>query len=418
MTTAVPALPNALPHALPTARPAALPLAPNAVSGLAARHARASEEAARLHPEVVAALPATGFARHFVPRRWGGRAGGFTELVDAVAAVGKACASTAWCCALLAGHARLAAHLPEAAQAELWADSPDTPIAAAVVPPAGRLTRVPGGWRLTGRWSFASGIEHADWILLATLDERPAGQPATPDKQPTEPPAVPDQQPQPPTTPPAYRILLLPRADIRIHRTWDSVGLRGTGSHSVSVEDAFVPEHRSCLRDTLMTGVPEADAAPCHRVPYTLVASLLFCAPGLGAARGALDAWTASARERGGPGDPGVQQAFARCSGEIDAAGLLLQAAAQRADRTALNPAAAFEPETAARNQRDASLAAGMLTGAVEQLFRTAGSRALDRSNPLQRAWRDLHAVAAHGTLQPGPAAAAYTAGVFSQVSG
>ncbi|MER7181901.1 hypothetical protein ABT404_20855, partial [Streptomyces hyaluromycini] len=121
------------------------PLAPSAVTALAARHARASEEAACLHPEVAAALPATGFARHFVPSRWGGRAGGFAELVDAVAAVGQACASTAWCCALLAGHARLAAHLPERAQAELWADSPDTAIAAAVVPPSGRLTRAPGG---------------------------------------------------------------------------------------------------------------------------------------------------------------------------------------------------------------------------------------------------------------------------------
>ncbi|MER6073510.1 hypothetical protein ABT187_32645 [Streptomyces sp. NPDC001817] len=406
MTTALPALPTL---------PSGHPLAPTAVSGLAARHARDAEEAARLHPEVVAALPAAGFARHFVPRRWGGRAGGCTELVNAVAAVGEACASTAWCCALLAGHGRLAAHLPEAAQAELWADSPDTPIAAAVVPPAGRLTRVPGGWRLTGRWSFASGVEHADWILLATLDESPGKTPGnTPDEildtslaeRPAGQAAAPDGQPA--TPPPAYRILLLPRADVRVHRTWDSVGLRGTGSHSVSVEEAFVPEHRSCLRDTLMTGVPEADAAPCHRVPYTLVAALLFCAPGLGAARGALDAWTASARERGGPGDAGVQQTYARCSGEIDAAALLLQAAAQRADRAALTPAAAFEPGTAARNQRDASLAAGMLTGAVEQLFRTAGSRALDRSNPLQRAWRDLHAVAAHGALQPGPAAASF----------
>lgn len=414
MPTAVPTVPTTPASALP------LPLAPTAVSGLAARRAHATEEGARLHPEVVAALPATGFARHFVPRRWGGRAGGFTELVHAVAAVGEACASTAWCCALLAGHARLAAHLPEAAQAELWAHSPDTPIAAAVVPPAGRLTRVPGGWRLTGRWSFASGVEHADWILLATLDEQPADRSTSADRQPI---ATPDGQPtQPPKAPaatrgPAYRVLLLPRADVRVHRTWDSVGLRGTGSHSVSVADAFVPEHRSCLRDTLMTGVPEADAAPCHRVPYTLVAALLFCAPGLGAARGALDAWTALARERGGPADAAVQQTFARCSGEIDAAALLLQVAAQRADRAAPTPADAFAPEAAARNQRDASVAAGLLTGAVEQLFRTAGSRALDRANPLQRAWRDLHAVAAHGALQPGPAAAAYTAGVFPQVN-
>ncbi|ARP71426.1 hypothetical protein LK07_18540 [Streptomyces pluripotens] len=373
-----------------TALPAP-PLAPTAVTALAGQHAHTTEEIGRLHPDVVGALPAAGFARHFVPRRWGGRAGGFTELVNAVAAVGEACTSTAWCSALLAGHARLAAHLPEQAQAELWAHSPDTAIAAAVVPPAGQLTRTPGGWRLTGRWSWASGVEHADWILLATEEERP-------------------------TRPPACRILLLPRRDVRVHHTWDSVGLRGTGSHSVTVANAFVPEHRSCLRDTLLTGVPDADAAPCHRVPYPLVAALLFCAPGLGAARGALDAWTALSHERGGPADTAAQQTFARCSGDIDAAALLLEAAAQRADRAALTPPAAFEPGTAARNQRDAAHAADLLTGAVERLFRTAGVRALARTSPLQRAWRDLHAVAAHATLQPGRAAAAYAQAAFSQV--
>ncbi|MFF9312224.1 acyl-CoA dehydrogenase family protein [Streptomyces sp. NPDC014748] len=361
------------------------PLAPGAVTALAARHARTSEVASRLHPEVASALPATGFARHFVPSRWGGRAGGFAELVSAVAAVGQGCASTAWCCALLAAHARLAAHLPERAQAELWSDSPDTAIAAAVVPPSGRLTPVPGGWRLTGRWSWASGVEHADWVLLACLDERP------------------DQ-------PPAYRVLLLPRQDVRVLRTWDSVGLRATGSHTVAVEDAFVPEHRSCLRDVLLTGVPEADAAPCHRVPYTLVAPLLFCAPALGAARGALDAWTALVRERGTSDDSGVRHTLARCSADIDAAALLLEAAAARADRAALTPPAAFEPEAAARNGRDASVAVDLLTAAVGQLFRTAGMRALAPESPLQRAWRDIHVVGAHATLRPDPAAAAYAA--------
>lgn len=338
---------------------------------------------------MVNALPSAGFARHFVPRRWGGRAGGFTELVNAVAAVGEGCASTAWCCALQAGHARLAAHLPERAQAELWADTPDTAIAAAVVPPSGQVARVPGGWRLTGRWAWASGADHADWILLATIEDPEAGQPQ-------------------------YRVLALPRRDVRVHRTWDSVGLRGTGSDTVTVDDVFVPEHRSFLRDVLLTGVRDADAAPCHRVPYTLVASLFFCAPALGAARGALDSWTALARQRGVSGDPGVQQTLARCSAEIDAAQLLLETAANRADRAALTPPAAFEPETAARNQRDAAVAVDLLAGAVERLFRTAGVRALSQDSPLQRAWRDIHAVAAHATLQPGPSAAAYAAGVFT----
>ncbi|MZD07179.1 hypothetical protein GTW43_19110 [Streptomyces sp. SID5785] len=374
-----------------TTAPPAPSFALESACALAARHARAAEESACLHPDVVAALPETGFARHFVPRRWGGAAGDFADAVHAVATVGESCASTAWCCALLAAHARLAAHLPEEAQAELWARSPDTAIAAAVVPPSGRLTRVSGGWLLTGRWSFASGVEHADWILLAVLDEGPVG-------------------------PPGHRILLLPRRDVRVNRTWDSVGLSATGSHEVEVEGAFVPEHRSCLRDVLMAGVGGPDAAPCHQVPYPLVAALLFCAPALGAARAALDAWVALAGARGGAADPAVRQTLAACSGDIDAAALLLEAAAQRADRAARVPRAAFAPEEAARNQRDASRAAALSADAVSRLFRSAGARALMRSNPLQRAWRDVHAVAAHATLQPGVAAASYARTVFAQV--
>ncbi|WP_306317884.1 MULTISPECIES: acyl-CoA dehydrogenase family protein [unclassified Streptomyces] len=370
--------------------PLSLPLDPTTLATTAAHHAPATEQAGRLHPDVVQALRPAGFARHFVPRHRGGNAGGFAELVTAVAAVGEGCASSAWCAALLAAHARLAAHLPEQAQAELWADSPDTTIAAAIVPPAGRLVPTPGGWRLTGRWGWASGIEHCDWVLLATLDDTVTG-------------------------PPAYRVLLVPRRDVRVHHTWDSVGLSGTGSHSVSVDDVFVPAHRSCLRDTLLTGVTDPEAAACHRVPYPLVAALLFCAPALGAARGALAAWTALAGERGATADPSTQRTLARSSADIDMAALLLESAARRADHAALQPPAAFAPEAAARNQRDASRAAELLTDAVERLFRTAGARALTRTSPLQRAWRDIHAVSAHATLQPGPAATAYAASTFAQ---
>ncbi|WP_306330331.1 acyl-CoA dehydrogenase family protein, partial [Streptomyces venezuelae] len=304
----------------------------------AARHAEGSERSGRLHPEVVTAMTAAGLARHFVPRRWGGRAGGFAELLDTVAEVGAACASTAWCGVLLAAHGRLAAHLPVEGQRELWGDSPDTRVAAAVVPPAGRLGRVPGGWRLSGEWAFASGVEDAEWVLLASLDHSGNGAPG-------------------------YRVLAVPGEQVRIRETWDAVGLRATGSHSVVIEEAaevFVPEHRTFLREALVTGVVDpgegapggprgtvpgaatgdgpAEVAPCHRVPYQLVASLQFAAPALGAARGALEAWTLMTGLRRLPDgrplteDPVVQQTLSRSAAEIDAAHLLLKAAATRAD--------------------------------------------------------------------------------------
>ncbi|WP_052499241.1 acyl-CoA dehydrogenase family protein [Streptomyces vietnamensis] len=359
-----------------------------ALPAVAALHAEEAERTGRLHPEVVGAMTVAGLARHFVPRRWGGTAGGFAELLDTVAGVGSACASTAWCAVLLAAHGRLAAHLPAEGQRELWGDSPDVRVAAAIVPPAGRLVPAPGGWTLSGEWGFASGVEHVDWVLLASLDHSGGGAPA-------------------------YRVLAVPREAVRIRETWDAVGLRATGSHSVTVDGVFVPEHRAFLREALVTGVADADAAPCHRVPYQLVAALLFAAPALGAARGALEAWTLLVGSPPLPDgrpladEPTVQQTLARCSAEIDAARLLLEAAAARADGLRAGPA------DAALNQRDAALAVDLLTGAVERLMRTGGARGLIAGGGLERAWRDIHAIAAHAALQPAPAAAAYAATVF-----
>ncbi|MER6097818.1 acyl-CoA dehydrogenase family protein [Streptomyces sp. NPDC001728] len=389
--------------------PATVPaLAAGHLYAAAARHAEESERTGRLHPEVVAAMTDAGLARHFVPRRWGGTAGGFAELIDTVAEVGAACASTAWCGVLLAAHGRLAAHLPVEGQRELWGDSPDTRVAAAVVPPAGRLTRAPGGWNLSGEWAFASGVEHAEWVLLASLDHSGAGAPV-------------------------YRVLAVPRERVGVRETWDAVGLRATGSHSVVIEEAdavFVPEHRTFVRDALVTGAREEEGesvaavvrgsgvAPCHRVPYQLVAALLFAAPALGAARGALAAWTVLTGLRRLPGgrplseDPVVQQALARCAAEIDAAHLLLGAAATRADDWTEDGDGAGAA-VVALNQRDSAVAVDLLAGAVERLMRTGGARGLIAGGGLERAWRDIHAIAAHAALQPAPAAAAYAATVF-----
>ncbi|KQX59669.1 hypothetical protein ASE09_03380 [Streptomyces sp. Root66D1] len=415
----------------------------------AARHAEESERSGRLHPEVVAAMTGAGLARHFVPRRWGGAEGTFAGLVDTVAEVGAACASTAWCGVLLAAHGRLAAHLPAEGQRELWGDSPDTRVAAAVVPPAGRLTRVPGGWTLSGEWAFASGVEHAEWVLLASLDHSGAGSgtgmgagsgsgrgvgsgtgrgtgKGTGSASGASAAPVPGAAAEAPV----YRVLAVPRERVGIRETWDAVGLRATGSHSVVIEEAdavFVPEHRTFVREALVTGVREDEGegvtavrgsrvAPCHRVPYQLVAALLFAAPALGAARGALEAWTVLTGLRRLPGgrplteDPVVQQTLARCAAEIDAARLLLGAAAARADGWTAGGA---DATAIALNQRDSAVAVDLLVGAVERLMRAGGARGLIAGGGLERAWRDIHAIAAHAALQPAPAAAAYAATVF-----
>ncbi|MFC1436261.1 acyl-CoA dehydrogenase family protein [Streptacidiphilus sp. N1-3] len=346
----------------------------------AGRGAVAADRDRRLAPEVVAALREAGFARHFVPRRWGGREGGFAELVAATALVGGQCPSAAWCGMLWAAHGRYAARLPEEAQRELWGGGPDTLIAAALVPPSGEARPVPGGWLLDGRWDCVSGVDFCDWVLLAA--------------------PVPDA--------PA-RVLALPRSDVVVHDTWRSTGLRGTGSNRVEVCAVFVPDRRSCALGEVLGAVVEPGASSARQASAQLAGGLMFCAPALGAARLALRSWnrwarTASAGRPAALGDTTLQRALARSAAEIDAVALLLARAAAGADA---EPTA---PGVEAVNRRDAAVAAEVLVEAVERLFRMGGAHARDDTSEVQRAWRDVHTVAAHGALRLDAAACAYAA--------
>src|SRR3954447_19495992 len=88
--------------------------------------AAAADRDRRLAPAVVTALKEAGFARHFVPRRWGGREGAFADLITATARIAEQCPSAAWCGMLWAAHGRFAARLPEQGQRELWGSGPNT----------------------------------------------------------------------------------------------------------------------------------------------------------------------------------------------------------------------------------------------------------------------------------------------------
>ncbi|MER6730904.1 acyl-CoA dehydrogenase family protein [Streptomyces puniciscabiei] len=344
----------------------------------------------RLSAAVAAALSRAGFARHFVPVERGGRAGGFAELLAAVAAVGETCASTAWCAALYAAHGRLAAYLPEAGQREVWADGPDVRIAASVVPPQGEARPEPGGWRLTGSWAYASGVDHAKWVLLAsrTPGEGEAG----------------------------HRVFAVPRTAVTVADTWRTLGLRGTGSNSVAVDGVHVPEHRTVTLADL--GRVRPGAARCHRVPYAMVAALMFAAPALGTARGAVRDWEVrmaartAADGRAARDSGAVQQVLARSTAHIESAQLLLEQAAHRADHAEATPLAV------AANRRDAALAVELCTAETERLWRALGAGGLAEDDPVQRRWRDAAAVAAHPAVSFEAAAGAYAHAVFARGAG
>lgn len=354
------------------------------VAELAGAQAARADAERRVSPDVMRAVVDAGFARWLVPVRWGGDERGYAELTAAVARLGEECSSTAWLACLAAHAARYVACLPEQGQADIWGDGPDT-LVAAVIKPLGTAVAVDGGFRLTGSWTYVSGVEYADWTLL------------------TGPAPGPKSGGQP------MRLFAVPKRDYTFQDTWSSLGMRGTGSHTLVLDDVFVPDHRVCLREDAMRGATAGlpGRAP---LPNPAVSGLTFVTPALGAARGALAAAArlvsvAPTGPRAAAGQ-GYQVDFARAAGEIDAAQLLLERAAAVVDGGALSPG------LARRNRRDFALALELLTGATDRLLRIGGTRAQDDGHPLQRCWRDVRSVAGHAVVQFEPAAVDYTQGL------
>ncbi|MFV0129258.1 acyl-CoA dehydrogenase family protein [Streptomyces sp. HMX112] len=346
-------------------------------ASLAARYAERADAEAELPRPVAESIVDAGFARHFVPASFGGRAGTVSDLLHAVADVARGCTSAAWCASVVAGAGRMGAYLPEEGQAELWAKGADTVVVGALMP-RGTATAARGGWRVTGEWAFTSAVAFSDWALVCAL--LPHGDHRVP------------------------WFFALPRQDYRVTGTWTSVGMRGTGSRTLVAEDVFVPAHRGFARQDMITGRGVGSDARCHTAPLRLVSGLLFGAPALGAARAALDAW---ARDHGaGPAgeEPAVRTALARATVAVDGAALLLERAARLADAPG-----ATELELA-RTPADCAYAVEQLVDVVERLLRTTGSSGQLAGHPLQRLWRDVHSLASHVALRFDPAGGAYGA--------
>lgn len=337
-----------------------------ALRDLAARHAAGADLRREPADEVVGALRSHGFARHFVPALRGGAEGTFGELTEAVITVGEGCAASAWLASLGAHAGRFAAFLPEDGQAVLWGGGPDTLVAAGL-PPAGRAVPVAGGWSLTGRWAYVSGAASADWILLCAAAQSGDG-------------------------PPALRFFAVPRGSYTVHETWDSIGMRGTGSHTVTTQDLLVPGHLSFARTALLTGANPHSGAAAHNVPFRSVAGLAFVAPVVGAARGALAAF--AELTTGKRRTAHTETVLVRASGAIDAAHGLVRQNAEALDNRL------FAPALQARGERNAACAAELAADAVTSLIRGAGTRGFSEAGPLQRFWRDVLSATSHVALQ------------------
>ncbi len=343
--------------------------------------AAATEDARRIPEESIAELRDAGVFRMLQPHRYGGLEEHPTAFYEVVRAISGACGSTGWVASVMGVHPWQLALFPEAAQEDVWGDDPDALLASSYAP-VGRLTEVDGGYRLSGRWSFSSGCDHASWLLLGALVTGPTGSPVD------------------------FITTVVRRTEAEIVDVWDTIGLRGTGSNDLIVRDAFLPSYR-VLRNfehsQLRGPGQQVNTGPLYRMPFGAVFTSTVTAPILGAVQGCLDDYIATMIDRhrlslGGGRfveDPFAHVALARAASEIDASVLQM-------DRNINELHAAAEAgreipmELRLRARRDQVRGTERALTAIDMLFKTAGGNSLRSDNPIGRAWRDAHAGSVH----------------------
>lgn len=368
------------------------PLLPSIIARVAE-----TEDARCVPGTTITELAATGVFRMFQPKRYGGAEAHPVEFFEVVRAISGVCGSTGWVTSVLGVHPWQLGLFDERAQDEVWADDPDALISSAYAP-IGRMVPDADGFRLSGRWSFSSGCDHADWALLGAMA------PSTPGSKPD------------------FVTLLVPRSDYAVVDVWDTVGLRGTGSNDIVAEDVFVPAHR-VLRNAehvRLTGPGQlVNAGPLYRIPFGAVFTSAITSPIVGVVAGCLDAYVAAMRDRtrdslgGGrfAEDQFAQVALARAASEVDAAILQMERNLRELLTCATDGTLPLEIRLRAR--RDQVRATERSLHAVDLLFKTAGGQSLRRGNPIERAWRDAHAGSVHVANDVERALASYGRGLF-----
>jgi 3-hydroxy-9,10-secoandrosta-1,3,5(10)-triene-9,17-dione monooxygenase len=331
------------------------------------------EEIRTIPSPTIAELRAAELLRIATPTRFGGLGLDIELIADVAGEIARACGSTGWMASLWAVHQYVVGWWGAQAQAEFWADGPDTLASTASALVSFESERAEGGLRITGRWKFASGIDHAEWVILHTPNEN----------------------------------CLVPRPELEIEDDWYVSGLRGTGSKSVVAKGVLVPQHRIVTHEELAMGSYPGrlvSDSPWHKLPnpMALVLPNFTVAPLAGMSQGVADVFEERVQGRL---DPQTQQPahersatqlrFAEATAELHAARLVLDR--NLADLRATGEAGGqltLEERTLSR--RNLTYAATLCTRATNRLVDGTDSTALYEVTSLHRLARDVRA----GALQ------------------
>lgn len=341
-----------------------------------------TEELRRLPPETERDLQDAGLFRILRPRRVGGSELDYVALIDCAELLGKGDASAAWNLGNLASHQWMLGMFNKRAQDLVWDRDANALIASSFIFPAGRATKVDGGYSLRGSWPFSSAVASCEWNMLASVvssDDEADGI--------------------------EYRIFVVNKNDYEILDTWNAVGLRGTGSNDVEVRDAFVPEWMTVAVSELAGGPTPGSAVnpnPLYTLPVFSLFPFVLSGVALGNAQACLEDYIevtkhrASTYNRTKLGDlQSTQIKIAEASAKIDAARLIMRSNCIEAMADARR---GHVPDMAikTRLRRDGAYSVNLCTEAVSLLFAASGARGLLTTSALQRQFRDAHAINSH----------------------
>jgi 3-hydroxy-9,10-secoandrosta-1,3,5(10)-triene-9,17-dione monooxygenase len=315
------------------------------------------------------------------PKKFGGPAVRPDQAFQVAFELGRGDGSAAWVWAVMLIHDLFVSHFPEEFQQEYWGK--DRTLSASSFPPNGRPTPVKGGVRVSGKWSFCSGVDNADWMFLGAFFGPPSGGSPVPD----------------------IRYVMVPKGDYEIIDDWEVMGLNGTGSKSVVVNDKFVPDHRIVSHKDMSEAISPGSklhSEPVYRAPIWSFVPFTISAPACGIAQGALEAFIEDMKVRDDSfahsplsKKPGMHVRIAEASAMIDCGDLLYK----RSYRETIDKVLAGEApsiEFRARSRRDQGYCVRLAKAAVGLLIDASGGRGLYERHHVQRAFRDLQAISGH----------------------
>ncbi len=343
-------------------------------------NAQETDRLRRLPDPNVAALKDAGLCRLMVPKRFGGDQTDIHTYIEVMEALGRGCGSTSWVASLINVCAWLASLFPERAQQDIWGANRDAWIAGSLAP-HGTATPADGGWRVSGRWMWASGSLHAQWAACGIHMNNEKGETVN------------------------FGLSLMPMSELTIEDTWFVAGMKGTGSNTIIAKDVFVPEHRFLPYPKAFAGSYRTEHTDeiVYRVALVPVTILILVGSQLGMAQSALDfvVEKASVRPVTHTNYPtqresvGFQILLAEAAMKIETARLHAYRAADDLDGCA---AAGRHPDLKqrARVRADAALVAKYCREAIEILVSAHGTSSMADVNRMQRLWRDVHVASRH----------------------